>query len=540
MSIEESAAYGDFSSEVSGSENSRYAPIRDLSIGVLHLGPKTSTLKKAGFRTIGDLENVSTGEILRIPSIGRRTAEQVVQNFHALTEASDIETGINWDQFCASVNVPLLPRATRPETGGSFLRSIAGFITELAKVLADDTFSHILCERICQSPQNQKTLEEIGTAASPPLTRERVRQKEKKLLGQITGGLINDAYSGLGVHFRPEFSNWWRAAADRLSHYEDIDLSEFVEALSEVWCVTGDEIMPHLPVILAIVTGEPQMSETFRVASKIHPALFGELSSEVKKLPLSRLRVGKYSRNLSAHGCESAGHVIDLLRQGRPVAGGGKAYTTVLSQLNLLAGCLRDDDTIDWRSYRQSNRLRILPSRPPANAAEFAGSLHETVSEILSLHETLKRACDIFRLRTCLPKSHQMTLQAIADRMATHGPSIKREETLLLRFLNSVVIGHDFSLLSVWLDETWLSWWDEAGEIFRNHSEDYTAFSENLAWRWRLNGNQADEAAPVIWAVLSGYPSQRYSVTGARTEDTVPISPVQPGRIKLQGFRRVH
>jgi hypothetical protein len=124
------------------------------------------------------------------------------------------------------------------------------------------------------NPDDQKTLEEIGVEASPTLTRERVRQKERKLLEQITGGLLNDAYDGLGVHFHPGFSIWWRKAADALANVEEIDVVSFVALLARVWNVPQAAVMAQLAPVLAIVTGEPQMAAGFRALARLDPRLF--------------------------------------------------------------------------------------------------------------------------------------------------------------------------------------------------------------------------------------------------------------------------
>jgi len=111
--------------------------------------------------------------------------------------------------------------------------------------------------------------------------------------------------------------------------------------------------------------------------------------------------------------------------------------------------------------------------------------------------------------------------------------------------LNDVVIGHNYSTLPVWLDEGWLEYWDDARIIYETAPDDYGQFSENLAWKWRLTMRDFAKAAPTIWAVLSGYPSDRRSKE-RNAKAPVVSQPIHPtyqlpvGRIRLRGFRRVH
>ncbi|MGB3470562.1 MAG: hypothetical protein WBA51_07065 [Erythrobacter sp.] len=519
--------------------------VEDFPIGVLHLGVKTLTLERAGFRTIGDLANVTPDRIMRIPTVGWRTAELLTRNRLALLAASDAEAGIDWDKYCERTEIPLLPRQSRLTSGEEFLRVLPEFLDEVADSLSDEAFSAILRERICQPPDRQKTLDQIASATTPPVTRERIRQKEKKLLGQLAGGLLNDTYGVLGIHFRPEFSYWWRRAADHLSHLDEIDFSEFVNCLSAAWDVSNDAVIGQLPIILAIVTGEPLMSGEFRTASRLDPRLFGVLNDEVLTLPLNRLRLGRYAGRLAEEGSETVGDILVRLRDGSLGKRGRKAAEMVEQHANILASCIRDYGQIDWKAYREANSLSCLPARSTANAAEFVATLRETVSELLTACHITKRAPDIYRLRTSRTLGSQLTLQAVADAMDTHLPTIKREETVFLRFLNETLIGHDFSALPVWLDHIWLDYWDEARAVYETAPEDFGQFSENLAWKWRLTVREIGKAAPTIWAVLSGYPSDRRSkrsISKAPVASQVvgPLTQLPVGRIRLRGFRRVH
>lgn len=522
-----------------------YREAKSLPIGVLHLGFKTTTLENAGFQTISDIRDVTPEQVSRIPTVGWRTADLYHRNRKALLEACDEDAGVNWDAYCQAIHTPLLPSVERPASGKEFLACLPVFLAEIAETLSDKTFAVILRDRIARPPGAQTTLDEIAAAANPRVTRERIRQKEKKLLGQLTGGLLNDSYGVLDMHFRPEFTHWWRLAADRLSHLEEIEFSEFIGVLSAEWDVTDDAVMAHLPVILAIVTGEPQMSGDFRKASRIDPRLFGCLSEELLVLPLRRLRLGRYADQLAGAGYDTFRDLVNGLRDGKLGSASGKAAVVATAHANSLAGCVTESGTVDWQAYRANNDLGCLPASPVANAAEFVSGLTSAITELLSGCRITKRAEDIYRLRTSRPLDSQMTLQAVADQLCTHLPTIKREETVFLAFLNEVLICKDFSRLPVWLDEAWIMHWHQATDTFGTYGDSYTVFADNLAWKWRLTDRELSRAAPTLWAVLTGYPTNR-RLRGAVNRPAVPIDapvaePQLPaGRIRLRGFRRLH
>lgn len=523
----------------------KLARVDELSVGVLHLGVKTVLLQQEGFQTIGDLALLTRAEILRIPAMGWRTADRLIENRLALFAASDAETGIDWEKYCETTGIALLPRLHRPGSGEEFLRCLPDFLNDVADNLDDELFSVILRERICQSPGRRKTLEQIASTTSPSVTREWIRQKESKLLRLLSGGLLNDNYGALDIHFRPEFSLWWKLASDYFAHLEEIDFSDFVNALSDLWGVPNDSVIAQLPIIVAIVTGEPQMSGEFRAASRVDSRLFGALNDELISLPLCRLRIGSYAARLAEQGSETVGDLIARLREGSIQSGDGKVADVAVQHINLLASCLCDDGSVDWLSYRKANALGCLPASPVLNAGEFVASVRPVVSELLAACSVTKRASEIYLLRTSRAPSSQLTLKSVADSLATHLPTVKREETTFLGFLNRVFMVHDFSNLPVWLDDSWLGYWDAARACYEAYSCDFGRFSENLASNWHLTETEVSGAMPTIWAVLSGYPTDRRSKKATRREAGeaayfASVPKLLVGQVHLRGFRRVH
>jgi len=73
----------------------QFVPVNELPIGVLHLGVKTALLEQAGFRSVGDLANVTRDQIIRIPKVGWRTANLLAENRQAILKASAADTGVD-------------------------------------------------------------------------------------------------------------------------------------------------------------------------------------------------------------------------------------------------------------------------------------------------------------------------------------------------------------------------------------------------------------------------------------------------------------
>lgn len=514
-------------------------PVDTLSLGVLHLGTKTAWFEQAGYRTIGSVRNLDIDRMIRIPLIGKTTAMELVRKRDALIAACNADSGIDWTAYCSAVGIPLLPDDYRVPAGGAFLRSIPAFLEAVANRQPDAVSRAVLRDRICRPPDAQKTLEDIARLVAPPLTRERVRQKEAKLLRELTGGLLNDEYDTLGIHFHPDFSRWWRMAADALAGLDEIDVTTFVDILCKTWEVPQAEVMEQLPAIVAIVTGEPQMSGDFRAAARINARLFGTLSDSLESLSVHRLRLGKYADPLTEAGFSTVGSLVAGLRSGTISQAGATVGRRAAAHFEVIAPFITSEGALDWSAYRDALDLRILPASPQGSLADFLKDLRGDIEMLLHSHPVTKRSEEIFRLRTGRDAAERMTLQQVADELGTHLPTIKREETVLLQWLNDVVVSRDFSKLEVWLDGDWLYRWDEARAIFSETADyGYEQFAENLSRHWRVPSQIVKVGAPAIWAVLTGYPDGRRS--GWKPVAAVPIDLPSLGVIRLKGFRRLH
>lgn len=350
-------------------------------------------------------------------------------------------------------------------------------LKEISDVLSDPTLVDILLNRLAKKPSAQMTLEDIGTNANPKVTRERIRQKEKKLLHQIAGGLIWDEYGGLDLIFRPEFSAWWRTAADHFEGQEEISFEDFVSGLTKVWGAEPEDVLRQLPIILSIVTGEVQMTATFRKAHRLDSIYFGDLPSSTKKLEFKKLRLGKTACQLSNHGYDTVEEFVDGCLTGEVFDVAKHPAKRVIDHLNRVKSVLNSQKEIDWNAYAEMEGLKSLPFNLRKSPEEFSRYLKEDLTEMIRNLNMYKGSEGVYSLRTSRPPRTRKTLAAVAEALNTHGPNIKRIETVLLERLNDLIISRDFSCLGYWLCGHFLSCWREAEAAFQLSEKNYDTFS---------------------------------------------------------------
>lgn len=282
----------------------------------------------------------------------------------------------------------------------------------------------------------------------------------------------------------------------------------------------------------------------FRSAGRLNSFFYSKLSGKAGLIRLSALRLKKVPVLLAGDGYEVLADVIKGCRTGKFFEKNIYA-DRVVNHLNNVQHCFFQSGDLNWTSYSEALKLPVVPTCFRKTANDFASCLAEDLAEIIENVQVSGRAKDIFHLRTRLPPDQRLTLAQVATQLDTHGPSIKREETLLLENLNELIIEKNFSNSRFWLCNKFLYWWGEAEAASSLAEGDYGNFCDLLQDFLCLSEKEVRAAAPAIWAVIHGYPNGRPRISRKRRrkEDSAASSAATSqsmGRIRLSGFRRVH
>jgi hypothetical protein len=503
---------------------------RSLPLSVLQLGAKHQHFAREGYRTVGCIEDTDPVRLTRIISVGPGTIRDMNSGLAALRQACNGDA-VDLARYCQLNSFNLLPQDP-PASGRAMLESLPELLTKFGDLLPDETRRAILRERLLRVPREQTKLEELGRRHSPPVTRERVRQIEGKMLRQLAGSLIWNDVNDFDVLFHPEFTRWWRMAAHHFCADDEIGFSEFLGRLSQLWGVPPGDLTPHLPIILAIVTGEPQMAAAFRAGVRLDSRLLGNLPEETRQIPLKHLRMGKNSARLGQRGIDTLGKLI-------AAAPDMSLPAKVEEHLEVVARSLAENGRLQWDRYAAALELPTVPPAPPVDCCEFIDGFIDAVASFLG-QLGWHRWEPIFRQRTSRPASTRPTLDRMSKILDTHGPMVKRDETLLLERLHDILIEGHFATLPVWLDETWLRYVADAKSAFKSSGPDMTGFQSALALRCGVTPRSIEAALPALWAILTGYPEGRNRRGRPVQGPAAGVAPVEPAKIRLRGFRRLH
>ena len=527
--------------------------VSNLGIGILHAGTKTKALEAAGYRTVGNLAEAGPSTLLALPGMGRSTVRKIEKALRSLHEAQKNDGNVDWDQYCASIYIPLLPVENQALDGNRFAAMVGVTLGQLGQTLHDPVLQKIIADRISKPPHHRATLEDIGSSLPKPITRERVRQKEAKLLEALAAALVNDDYAHLDVHFRPEFADYWKRAATNFADAEeDITFAALVDGLIQTWGSDRAILLKHLPLIATVITGDVMTTSVFGDATRLDPRLL-TLSEADRRIPLRHLQIGRAARALRRNGIDTIGDLISSIRQGTVSRASGAHYRTAIAHLDKVVASLDEDQRFDQTVYLDVIGVRALPENDPASPAEFMRDLAANVSEILAANPPRMRSREIFVLRTARPIATRMTMEKTAEALDTYGPSVKREETDTLAWLNEVILQGDQSLAGIALRPVFVRIWKRINEVFDEANGDAELFQRYLAATFGIDEGNVEPAMPTMIAILTGYPYGRLGrytrmAPEAILEDDDPAEhkveetpeDTMPARIKLKGFRRTH
>lgn len=534
----------------------------------LHLAGADILLCSAGVSTLGDLLSkmeVIPGFLNKLTCLSHEDVLCVRSRLNALTHVLDSNGTVDWIAFdemvgplpstsspvdcqdhpversCFRDGAPLLP-AAKVGSAKEFFHCLGEVLAGLLDTNKSKLDQRILTERILQAPGRQATLEMLAAASVPTITRERVRQRERKLLSLFSSAFMGEVDRRFRVRIRPSFTAYWKKAAEQLSHTQEFTIYEFVDELSDAWQCGYEDVLRNLPLILSVLTTSATFSSQLKEQVSEGQELFSRVPEFARGIALKTVPCGISSDLLAEHRLETMEDLWLSLRTGRAppstTALGGKLRRLARA---LFSGSTTGIGEFDWTAYRASMDISECPRVETRTPNEFMQKLPEQVALLIDRIKLTPHAAQIYRSRIAVDRRKRLTLQQVADDIGTHGPIVKRHESLMLRTLNDLLVEGALCTFDLFIDESFLSNWARAAGVFADSEGNYPAFVSTLSKEWHLDNRSRSESFEVLWAVLSQYPGGR-----PRRSSLTPIFPRLTGSastsvvIKLRGFRATH
>lgn len=518
---------------------------KNVTLGQLHLHKEIPKLHRIGVESLEHLLTLFEDGLPIIKGVGKMARINLLKTVNCADNAISESGDMDWDLFAEIADIPTFPNPEVPlNTGSEFLASLDGVVLNLTTQCFDGIESATLVDRLIPSKKASATLEELGSRFG--VTRERIRQKQKKVIESLSAAVLENDYQYLSFRFTQRFSQFWRDAAKYFGQNDAITYQEFIRGLTEVWEVKRDQIIPHLPLIYAVLTSNSILPSEFNSLSSFPPKVFGIKSPQDLIRPFNSLHPTKsLAKAAEKSGVRSLGQFLSALQNGNFTT--NKTFIDALTSTILipLSKAVTTHGRVEWETYYAAKGIQFVPlsnSNSPASFAEYAVDSIATFIEHIQI--TL-RSKGIFLHRIIPEAAERKTLYEAGELLGCEGPTIKREENALLERLHDTIFEDDYTEAGVHFRDSFIQHWKKIKKTYRQ-AKTQSYFAELLSIEWEIPITDLLKIVPMIECILEGRP-QGYTgrrflnpTTAIKPEGQNGETPVVLSVVRLRGFRSVH
>jgi hypothetical protein len=500
------------------------------SVDSLGLRGHSDKLKRAGFETLGQLLP-SLYTLRAHKGLGRTTMDACVERIRLLQ--GSVEGG-EWcpEKLAELQGVPVFPTLVAVQQS-QIIESIAGLVASISEDDPSEFASLIFKHRIINSGSDAASLQEVAEMLPSKITRERVRQIEKRILNKAAK-LLLESYPVLGGPVvRPEVKRKFGLLKQSLTEREEIGPLELAAEVSKAWGCDVAEAFACLPIIMALIEGTARTSAELRRLADARPSLLRPLTGASRCWPVQNIGAERaLSRKISQLGLRTL-EDLRLAWLSGATFGDHDDYVTRLLDI---AGSKQFDGTEPEEVLGTGLDRCILPAQQ-AEPKHYLENIREDVLTVIQTGTFWSDASIVFDRRTSRPPSERLTMQTLGDRLGRLGVTVKRTETDTLERLSSAFLGAESGFAPCIFRPSWLDMWSELESAYQRFSESPSGFRRTVEYIFGISEEQMTVALPTIWAVLSGVPTRK-SHGKLATNIKSPQSGLKP--VILSGFRRLH
>lgn len=496
----------------------------------LGLGGKTKILKKLGFTTVRSLLD-NLRDLPQSPSVGRSTITKIEDCISTISSAL-IDGQLDLSLLAEAQGREIFPHKEEIPTG-----QLANIISEFVKAVASEDGSQMASliaeNRICKAGTDAATLESLARMATQPITRERVRQIERKVLHKITVLLISPFPIMGNTVVRSALKKRFQSLSYALSEREEIGPTELGFMIAKEWHCSVAEAFSALPIVMAIIEGTARSSADLRrLADSPEPFLRtieGTTGSWSTQNIGAERGLIKMLNNLGIT-------TLEKLRVSW-IEGQEFRHYEAFVRSALSAACSDSSSVHQFSEKLAHSTQRILVPAKKNTWSDYVSEIRADVSSLITEGTFWSDAQLIFDDRTSTLPNERQTTERLGKRLGRMGVTVKQTETQTLERLALALLYDAGGYVQCILRSDWLDMWQEMKKIYDRFPGDQRTFRRSIEEIIDLNEETLTIAMPTIWAILSGLPTRK--IYGkSKVESNVPATLLAP--VKLTGFRTLH
>lgn len=220
----------------------------------LHLSARTiNALNKSDLATLRQLVSAATTGIGKLPGLGAKSNRELRAALAALPSALDGHGKLDHVAFARQLNFPILPEPEHPQ-GDEWLATMGSAVAKAAQATFEDPSEfEIIARRYGMAGRPKMTLQAIADALS--VTRQRIQQREARVLTMLQSALLRDDYSEKPFSFAPWFCAPFRTTHQRL---DDPAVrfwreSKLLTMIADSLQLAEEKVRPHLELFVDLL-----------------------------------------------------------------------------------------------------------------------------------------------------------------------------------------------------------------------------------------------------------------------------------------------
>ena len=524
--------------EVSTADNIQQISAYNLKVRELYLNVREENCLLAdGIDDLKTLVGKNGRELLRIPNFGKASLARVDEALKGLDLTLGMKASeILWKEQKEVSTADNIFGALNCNELIDFGGYIGQFVEQYSNVLQKESLQLIFIKRIVCITKDIPTLEVLGQEIG--VTRERVRQVEKKIIRELIDVIFGVKNFGGMLNLNPTFIAGWKKVAISFDGEGEISNDVFVSKLVSTWDISQKDLRKYFNFICVIFTGKVKshlINENSFSFSKI--IVYREKFRASLDTKISHFRLGKCTQYFTEIGVFTIGDF--LYSQSFNFE---SIYFKKLMQ-SLEEQIVSDEGVIDWIAFVARNDFDTLGKSVYEDSFVFVEELQDLIVHIIKNLNVWTNSEEVFLYRTSKHPANRPTLKMAAEDILgkpNHGPVISRIQAHFLEKLRQVIIDKDYSNSKFWLAKGVLDCFSKARELYDFANGDFDRFVYIVSMRWRGAGNNIDNIS-ILWTIIDGYTPKRYfhlELGEARKRNTVSEASNQSINIKLAGFRK--
>lgn len=519
--------------------------ILQTRLSQLHVGVKLRHFENAGIHTVADFLNFQIGKNrYQIVSVGQRTFDLIDDYISSLKNHIDDNGDIDWKKYFYSRGIGYYNfdglQSKHPTNADDFIEPIRAAMEQYFPSDFDICFGRLLA-----NPGQQISLEECGRKYEPSLTRERVRQKESKILKTLGDTLIDGQYEKAEFHFSESVSKAWRKLYENLRGKRPTH-SIVQNALTDLFEIKTSEAFNILNLVIGILSGS--IPATRKYFFKLPENANALLQDQTKAaLTLSALYLDKkIQKTLDRHRLYFVSDLMQFVMSWQDHSTLSTSEIRAIGEtcrhLDILQRTSKNRESFNLDAYARDLGVEFFPLESKGGADKFFRSMKTIFKKILSLYD-YAGVEDLLERRIIKSLEARETFAVVAaDNNCSIHTVIRNQERILI-ILNEFFVEQKVNNDQIHIRTWFTNHMSVCRGLFLSGDQNFESFVDALREEFRVPLDQYNDEIWGLWTIfkqkvfannskgiknISWSTSQRYNPLA---EDEI---------IVLRGFKRLH